>query len=213
MFRDRVDAACRLAAELRKKYAVANPLVLAIPRGGLPLGRIIADKLNGDLDVVLVRKIGAPGNPEVAIGSIAESGEQYISDYAHSIASEHYIRDAALVQMEKIQQRRRMYTPVRPAPISRKDRTVIVVDDGLATGATMFAALRSVREEQPRELVCAVPVASTDGFALCSPLCDTLVCLRKETYFGAVGQYYRSFDQVEDEEAVNLLRNSSEKTS
>jgi putative phosphoribosyl transferase len=203
MFRDRTDAANQLVSELGQ-FRGTNPLILGIPRGGVPLGRIIANCLEGELDVVLVRKLGAPGYSEVAIGSIAENGKMYLNELARSHADQDYIITEAKREMEKIKRRRAQYTPIR-APISRLGRVVIVVDDGLATGATMMSALQSVKAENPERLVCAVPCASVDGIDLITPYCDEIICLNIDRHFMAVGCYYERFEQVDDDEAIELL--------
>ena len=203
-FSNRMDAAEQLAYRLQA-WQESHPLVLAIPRGALPIGRLLADRLNGELDVVLVRKLGAPRGPELAIGSIDESGWTYIAPYARSVgADEAYIEKEKRAQLSVLQERRKRYTPNR-APIDTAGRVVIIVDDGLATGATMLAALHAVRARQPAKLICAVPVASTEGLALVQSLADEVVCLHAPQDFGAVGYFYRSFAQVEDEQAIRLL--------
>lgn len=205
LFDDRADAGRQLARAL-DTYRSSNPLVLAIPRGALPIGRIVADALSGSLDVVLVRKLGAPNNPEFAIGSVGESGHMIVAEYAERAgADSRYIADEAARQLETIRRRRAMFDRDH-APISPAGRTVIVVDDGLATGATMTAALHEVRARKPAKLVCAVPVGSPDAVARVRPLCDALVCLSIEPDFSGVGQFYRDFRQVEDAEALAIMK-------
>jgi predicted phosphoribosyltransferase len=205
LFEDRIDAAERLAQALHA-YAGRQPLVLAIPRGALEMGRVLADRLAGDLDVVLVRKLGSPISPEFAIGAVDETGWVYLSpDVGEVGASEAYIEDETAQQMKVLAERRRRYTPDR-APMDPEGRVAIVVDDGLATGATMLAALHAVRARQPSKLVCAVPVASEDSLARVRPYADEVVCLQAPPDFYAVGQFYRNFPQVDDEQAIRLLR-------
>lgn len=208
MFEDRNDAARQLAAEL-KQYRGQNPLVLAIPRGAVPMAKVIAGELGGSFDVVLVRKLRAPFQPELAIGSIDESGWAYIADHAASTgASKDYIESEKQAQMETIRKRRNQYTPIRP-PIDPGGRIVIVVDDGLATGSTMISALHGLRARNPAKLICAVPVAPPDTLKKVEKMADEVICLEVPDYFMAVGQFYRNFSQVEDEEVIEILRDSA----
>jgi putative phosphoribosyl transferase len=205
MFVDRHDAALRLADAL-EAYKGKNPLVLAIPRGAVPMAKVLAETLGGDIDVVLVRKLRAPHQPELAIGSVDESGWMYISDYAASYGADSaYIESEKRTQMDTIRQRRAQYTPIRP-PIDPAGRTVIVVDDGLATGATMISALHGLRASHPGRLVCAVPVAPPDTLNKIAKLVDEVVCLESPWAFRAVAQFYQHFPQIEDEEVVSILK-------
>jgi predicted phosphoribosyltransferase len=204
LFEDRADAARELAAALAA-YRGKNPLVLAIPRGAVTMGRILADELGGELDVVLVRKLRAPLSPELAVGAIEESGWAHVADHAASAgADEAHLRAEKETQLEALRARRKMYTPER-APVDPAGRTVIVVDDGLATGETMIAALHAVRSKKPSRLVCAVPVAAADSLSRVAPYADEVVCLHAPADFQSVGQFYVSFSQVEDEQVVALL--------
>ena len=170
------------------------------------MARQLADALEADLDVVLVRKLGAPGEPEVAVGSADESGWVWVAPHAARFgADQDYLASETARQLERIRERRRRYSPIH-APVAVRGRTVIVVDDGLATGATMVAALHSLRQQQPARLVCAVPVASPEALALVRPLADEVVCLLVPDRFQAVGQFYRDFPQVSDDEVEALLR-------
>lgn len=204
IFENRIAAAKQLAAELAE-YRNKNPLVLAIPRGAVPMAKVIADELNGEFDVVLVRKLGAPGNPEFAVGSVDETGWVYLADYADRVgATKEYVKSEVARQLETIRRRRSEYTPVRP-PIDPAGRVVIVVDDGLATGSTMISALHALRAKNPAELICAVPVAPPDTVEKVGANADRVVCLSTPFNFQAVAQFYREFQQVTDEEVIALL--------
>jgi len=204
LFDSRVDAARRLAVAL-ERFRGRRPLVLAIPRGAVEMGRVLADALDGDLDVVLVRKLRAPDSPELAVGAIDETGWSYIAPHAASAGADAaYLERERRLQLETLRRRRAQYTPAR-APLDPAGRVAIVVDDGLATGATMIAALHTVRAKSPGWLVCAVPVASPDSLELVRPHADEVVCLAAPASFHAVGQFFRDFRQVEDDEVIALL--------
>jgi predicted phosphoribosyltransferase len=210
IFNNREHAGELLARRLIR-YKGMNPLVLGIPRGAVPMAKIIADALGGELDVVLVRKLGYPGQPELAIGAVDESGAAFLADYAAEVGAA-YLEAEKKEQLEVIRRRRALYTPTR-LPIDPHDRIVIVVDDGIATGATMITALRAIRAKKPKKLISAVAVASSQAARSIARECDALVCLDVPAEFYAVGQFFRDFSQVVDEDVVETLRQSEVRIS
>ncbi|HEY2989447.1 MAG TPA: phosphoribosyltransferase family protein [Candidatus Binatia bacterium] len=204
-FRDREEAALLLAKRLRR-YRGENPLVLAIPRGAVPMAKIIAAALDGEVDVVLVRKLGAPGQPELAIGSVEESGKIYLSEAVDELdIHSDYITAETRRQLDTLRKRRMLYTP-RRRPVDPSGRIVIVVDDGVATGATMIAALRAIRAKNPKRLVAAVAVAPPRTLQRVAREADEVVCLKTPYYFSAVGEFFVDFSQISDEDVIQMLR-------
>ncbi len=203
-FRNREHAA-RLLAEALQGYRGKNPLILAIPRGAVPMGKILADTLGGELDVMLVHKLGAPGQPELAIGSVDEKGEVYLHPYAAQLGiRKEYVEKEKKEQLKVIQERRRYYTQAQ-TPISPQDRIVMVLDDGIATGSTMMAALGSLRKQGPKILIAVTAVAPPDTIQRLKGAADEVVCLETPEYFQAVGQFFEDFRQVSDEEVIAAL--------
>ena len=208
IFANRIAAARKLVEAL-SDYRAKNPLILAIPRGAVPMAKLIAQQLKGEMDVVLVRKLRAPGNPEFAIGSIDESGWIYLTEYAQQVGADQDYIDAEVTEQTKIiRQRRAQYTPERP-PIDPAGRIVIIIDDGLATGSTMIAALHALRNQKPAELVCAIPVAPPETLRKLQDKADRIVCLSSPSDFYAVGQFYTDFPQVTDEEVIACLMDTA----
>ncbi len=206
MFRNREDAALQLAQQLKRR-PLREPVVLGIPRGGVVLGAVLADQLGADLDIVLARKLRAPDQPELALGAVSEDGEVYLKDHARVILGDDtdYLEAERRYQMAEIARRQKLFRQVRPR-VSVEGRSVIVTDDGIATGSTMFAALHVVRGEKAHEVIVAVPVAPHNRLTEIRSWCDTLVCLLAPEHFWGIGQFYEDFTQVEDEEVLNLLR-------
>jgi len=210
LFLDRQDAARRLAACFKSRR-LKNPLVLAIPRGGLPIGKILAEELGAELDIVLVRKIRAPLQPELALGAISEGGEIYmdqalLTEFGEErIAS--YLKQEKQHQLSEIDRRKKLFRAVRPRA-QIEGRSVIVADDGIATGSTMIAALNLLRGENPAELLAAVPVGTPERLAAVGQYCDEVICAHPSDAPRSVGQFYEEFLQVEDQEVVKILASS-----
>lgn len=211
IFADRAEAGA-LLAERVAALGLADPLVLALPRGGVPVGAGIAKRLGAPLDVVFVRKLGAPYEPELAIGAVADGPSPEIvlnTKLVDALAlGADYIAAQAARERAVIERRRREYEGLRPA-VDPAGRAVIVVDDGAATGMTMQAALRSARRLKPRRIVAAAPVASRDAVAMLRREADAVVCLSAPRRFFSVGSFYRVFAQVTEEDVVRLLREAA----
>lgn len=201
-FRDRRHAGA-LLVEALKPLGLERPVVLGIPRGGAVVADEVAKGLGGELDVVLVRKVGAPGNPEFALGAVGERGSMVLKPYALQYADQSYLEREAARQKEVIRKRAERYRKVRPKlPFAGRD--VVLVDDGIATGSTMEAALAVVLSERPRRAVVAVPVASPDVVERLKDRAEVVV-LSTPPDFAAVGAYYMDFGEVTDEEVEGLL--------
>ncbi|SDV47296.1 phosphoribosyltransferase [Chitinasiproducens palmae] len=206
-FPDRRSAGRTLAAALRHRV-VGTPVILALPRGGVPVAYEVALALDAPLDLLMVRKIGAPGNAEFGIGAVVDgsSHRRVMNDAAVRAVgpSKAYVEAETQRQLEEIERRRSAYMSDR-APVPVVGRTVIVVDDGIAMGGTARVALQALRAAGVGRLMLAVPVAPRETLALLRPEVDDLVCLQVPDDFGAVGAHYRQFDQTSDEEVVALL--------
>lgn len=200
-FRDRAQAA-QLLAERVLRWRGCKPLVLAIPRGAVPMGRIVADRIEGELDVVMVRKIASAFDSELAVGAVDEHGTVELAPYFHRTRTGMDWVDAQVRDQVALMRRRRAaYGPSADV----RDRVVIVIDDGLATGSTMAAALRVLRERGPRRLHACVPVASAEAVALIAPLCDDVTVLATPFNFLSVSRHYEVFPQIEEAEVIRLL--------
>lgn len=210
MFMDRKDAGIRLAARLKKHKGEKDLLVLALPRGGVVTGFEIAKSLGAPMDVLIVRKIGFPGQPELAIGAVSETGavvlnESIISSYG---VSEDYVQKETSRQKEEISRRVRLYRKGKPIS-GLEGKTIILVDDGVATGATVKAAIMTLKKEKINRLVLALPVSPPDTADELKKMVDDFICLELPAYFGAVGAFYADFTQVSDEEVVEMLERSA----
>ena len=205
IFQDREQAALLLAEQLKGR-PFRDPLVLAIPRGGVVTGAVLARQLGAELDIVLSRKLRAPGHPEFAVGAVSEAGDIYINPGCAVLTERHadYLAQERRYQVAEIARRKKLFRHVRPeAPVS--GRSVIVTDDGIATGSTMIAALQVVRNQNPHEVIVAVPVAPPERLAEIRRWCDEVVCLQTPPDFQAIGQFYEDFSQVEDERVLAIL--------
>ncbi|WP_254273801.1 phosphoribosyltransferase [Haloarcula marina] len=205
MFTDRTDAGERLAAELRRQGVEAD-IVLGIPRGGLPIARPVADALDVPLDVVVARKVGAPGNPELAVAAVADDGTTWRNDslIGSLDLTMEYLETQTEHEQRAAQEKFDRYRGDRP-PLALAGKRVLVVDDGLATGATMRACVERVREAGAASVVVAVPVSSPDTARSLERMAERVVTVEEPVNFSAVGQFYRDFSQVTDEEAMALL--------
>lgn len=211
LFADRAEAGRRLAERL-VALGLERPVVLALPRGGVPVGFAIAEALRAPLDLVLVRKIGAPGQPELAIGAVVDgSRPETVLNFSilrHLQVPERWLEAETERQLAEIERRRERYFQGRDRALV-EGCTAIVVDDGIATGATMEAALHATRRARPKSLVLAVPVAPPDTLGRLAREADHTVCLEQPSGFMAVGAFYEDFTQVEDETVIELLRRAT----
>lgn len=205
MFTDRTDAGRRLADVISAR-GLGVDIVLAIPRGGLPVGRAVADRLGVPLDIVAARKLGSPSNPELAIGSVASDGTVWLNDSLIEDlgVSESYVEATIERERDVAREKAERYRGGRPPP-DVAGKTVLLVDDGIATGATTIACIRCLKNADAARVVVAVPVAPPDTVDRLREEADDVICVETPTYFGAVGAFYRSFDQVTDEEAMGYL--------
>lgn len=206
IFSDRQQAGEKLALRL-DSYRGKEPLILAIPRGGVAVAEPVWERLGGELDLIITRKIGAPFQQELAVGAVSGDGFVMINEQLVSKMNipEGYIENKAAEEQAEINRRLRLYRGDRPLP-SIDNRLVILVDDGVATGYTLLAALRSLQQKQPLKLILAVPVGPPDTLARLAEEVDELVYLEAPPHFAAVGQFYNRFDQVGDVEVINILQ-------
>lgn len=206
VFADRRDAGTRLVKKLSQYKDEADLLVLGLPRGGVPVAAEVARALHAELDVLVVRKLGLPWHRELAAGAIASGGACVFNDdvLRASNASRAELQSVIESEQKELKRREAVFRGTRP-PIRVKDRHIIVIDDGLATGATMAAALTALQSLKPARVTVAVPVASSDALTRITELVDETVCLLKPDNLLAVGQWYLDFSQVEDDEVQHLL--------
>jgi len=204
VFKDRADAAKRLAKKLEwlKKE---NPIILAIPRGGVVTGDVIASELGINLDIVVSRKIGAPHNPELAIGAVTHDGSYFPNVDITTMLNvpQKYIDSEISAQIKEIERRLMKFRGTKEYHL--EGRTVVLVDDGIATGATMFVAIQWVKKQNPKQLIVAIPVGPKDTIDKLNETVDKVVILQAPVYFNAVGEFYREFDQVEDYQVQEIM--------
>ncbi len=205
IFENRFEAANKLLTALATYARKHNVIIMAIPRGGLELGYILAQGLKAPLDVIFAKKISYPGEPEYAIGAVTT--DEIIMTRPPEITPE-YIDNEIKTVRKKITSQEWLYKPARPV-LDYRNKIIILVDDGIATGKTVAVALKALRKLQPQELILAVPVSSASSLAYVKPFADKTICLMvPETFFG-IGQFYKNFPQVSDEDAISLLRKSN----
>jgi predicted phosphoribosyltransferase len=204
VFKNRLEAAKQLSESL-KDFRGHRPLVLGVPRGAVPMAALIARELGGDLDIVLVHKVGHPDHPEFAVGSVTEEGDVLLGEGARRLGmSEQDLEEQALAEIRELRRRRNLFTPGRGA-IAVQGRVVIIVDDGIATGATMTAAVRSLKEKQAARIIVATPVATAEAVERLRLEGAEVRVLSLPRVFYAVSQFYDEFAQVEDDEVVEVL--------
>lgn len=205
MFQNRIDAGKKLAIALKDYAYKEDALVTALPRGGVVLGYEVAKELNLPLEITLIKKIGHPANPEYAIGAVSLSD---IILNGHEDVAEEYIETATKNIRKLLNERYQLYYGKKP-PINLKNKTVIVVDDGIATGKTLMASLKLIKRQNPAEIIVAVPVAPTSIINTLKPLVDKVVCLEIHDTFYSVGFYYDDFRQVTDKEVIQLMQKAN----
>ena len=206
IFTNRFDAAKELAKKLQKYKNNKNAIILAIPRGGVQTGYILAKELNLKLDIVLTKKIGYPGNAEYAIGSVSLKSK-FINE-KHKDISHDYIESEVKRIRKILKERYKKYLGDKK-PTSLKNKIVIITDDGVATGSTILAAIELIKREEPKKIIVAVPVGPADTIKQLKKKADEVICLLIPEMFYAIGQFYQEFTQVEDEEAIRLLKEVS----
>ncbi len=202
-FKDRVEAGRKLAEALRK-YRGEDTVIYALPRGGVVLGYEISRDLDAPLDLVITRKIGYPGNEECAVCAVAEDGHMICDPSVEPLLDKEWLKQQAEKEMLEARRRREVYLKDRK-PLSADGRTAIIVDDGIATGLTILLAIGEIKHQNPKKVVVAVPVASKDASERIREEADEMVALAIPAYFHAVGAYYKSFPQLEDDEVIRLM--------
>lgn len=211
MFKNRKDAGIQLGIAL-KKFKKENPIVIGIPRGGIETAFYVAKELNAEMIPVISRKLGFPHNPELAMGAIAEDGSIFLSSFAKANVTEDRIEEIKNWEKEEIKRRINLLRGGKPLP-SFKNRTVIVVDDGIATGATLFATLELCKKQHPKKLIIAAPVSGREAAERLSTMADAVIILETPLDFYAVSQVYESFSNLSDEATIDLVHKFEEEKS
>lgn len=206
IFKDRRDAGRELADVLKKFKGAKDVIILALPRGGVAVAFEVANKLNLPLDLITPRKIGAPGNPEFAIGAISEEGEGIFDEEAVAMtgAGKDYINKEIFKEKAEAKRRLKIYRG-ELSPLQLSGKTALIIDDGIATGLTMRAAIQSAKKRGAARVIVAAPVAASDSLELIKKEADEVICLDEPVFFGAVGAFYENFGQTEDEEVIELM--------
>jgi len=212
-FVNRRDAGRQLATALTK-LTLERPVVYALPRGGVPVAAEVAAALHAPLDLVLVRKIGAPGQPELAVGAVVDGAEPEVlinRDIASEAGADHaYLKAMEAQALREIERRRRVYLSGRP-PISPEGRDAVLIDDGVATGASIIVAAHALRRRQARRVIIATPVAPPDALPRLESEADMVVCLQQPEWFPGIGAFYQDFHQLEDEEVIEVMKASAQR--
>jgi len=206
MFKDRFDAGKKLANKLSKYHGEKDAIILVLPRGGVIVGAEVAKELKLPLDIIVTRKISHPMNPEYAIGAVGENSVEL--DQGASEVEKDYLEEEIEKQRKEIARRIKVYRGTKK-PVIIKDKIIILVDDGIATGLTMIAAIKEIKGKNPRKIVVAVPVGAPDTVNRIKPLVDEIICLESPENFIAVGQFYEEFGQTPDEKVINILHNKN----
>ncbi len=212
LYKDRREGAARLAREFRGIH-LSDPIILAIPRGGVVTGFVLATEIDAELDIVVSRKLGSPGQPELAMGAVMHDGTVFMNEEVASYvgASRGYVEEETERQIDEARRRLQVYRGDRPYP-RLQDRSVIIVDDGVATGATMITAIRWVKRQGAKEVIAATPVAPIETFVRLKKEADRVICPELPEPFFAIGQFYEEFPATADEEVVELLRERREES-
>ncbi|MBE9043180.1 phosphoribosyltransferase [Pleurocapsales cyanobacterium LEGE 10410] len=212
LFQNRTDAGAKLASNLSDYANRSDVVVVGLPRGGVPVAFIVAEELNLSFNILMVRKLGMPGNRELAIGAIASGGIQLFNKFAQQKdLSPKLIKQIVLQEQQELERRERIYLNNDRSLLDVESQTVIIVDDGLATGTTMLAAIEALQQQQPKQIVVAVPIGSKKTCEQLAQRVDRVVCLEHPEPFKAVGNWYQSFPQLSDREVCFWLTEASEK--